>query len=256
MTKLFSLSAIALLTSLSTVATAASLDVHGDIKINGKTVIDAKGNVIQDQSHLINIDDYANAAPNRVVTLAAPVGENGIVSTYKMTYDETGREYKQEEFSDSKLVWSTTWENRTTTPLAQKRTTLSHWGENPIITTYQDEFTTSSSYPLEQIGVTMTRADIYTSEVLATNDPESSVGEITNSSDYQKLTIVNETSFKLGDTTIEECIIVTYNASWRNHTIQLEWGPTKTLQQVDEFRTFCKDYGLVQFGDYKATSAE
>ncbi|KJF89583.1 hypothetical protein [Photobacterium leiognathi] len=256
MTKLFSLSAIALLTSLSTAATAASLDVHGDIKINGKTVIDAKGNVIQDQSHLINIDDYANAAPNRVVTLTAPTDENGISKAYKIYYDETGREYKEDDFYNDKLVWSIKWEERTTTPLAHKRTVTKGSGDTTTTTSYKDEFTTSSSYPLAQIGVTMTRADIYTSEVLATDDPESSVGEITNSSDYQKLTIVDETSFKLGDTTIEECIIVTYNASWRNDTIKLEDGSSKTLLLKNEFRTFCKGYGLVQFGDYKATSAE
>ncbi|PSV38817.1 hypothetical protein C9J44_03210 [Photobacterium sp. GB-27] len=256
MTKLFPLSAIALLTGLSTAASAASLDVHGEIKINGKTVIDDKGNLIQDQSDLINIDDYANATPNRVVTLAAPVDENGIASTYKISYDETGREYKEEEFSNEKLVWSTTWEDRTTSPLAHKRTVLSDWGEAPIITTYKNEFTTSSSYPLAQIGVSMSRADIYTSTVLSTNDPKIEVGKITNKSDYQKLTVIDKTSFKMGDTTVEDCIIVTYNASWRNHAIQLEWGAIKTLQLVDEFRTFCKGYGLVQFGNFTAQSAE
>lgn len=242
MTKLFSLSAIALLTGLSTAASAASLDVHGEIKINGKTVIDDKGNLIQDQSDLINIDDYANAAPNRVVTLTAPVGESGIASSYKITYDETGREYKEEQFSDSKLVWSIKWEDRTTTPLAHKRTILSDWGgEDPITTTYQDEFTTSSAYPLARIGVNMTRADIYTSTVIATNHPDIEINSITNNSDYQKLTVIDKTSFKIGDTTVEDCIIVTMSASWT---------------QGDQFRTFCKDYGLVQFGDFTAKAAE
>ncbi|WP_060988831.1 hypothetical protein [Photobacterium leiognathi] len=242
MTKLFSLSAIALLTSLSTVATAASLDVHGDIKINGKTVIDAEGNVIQDQSHLINIDDYANATPNRVVMFSAPVNEDGTVPTYKFFYDETGREYKEENFIDNKLVWSIKWEERTTTPLAHKRTVLSDWGgEDPIITTYKDEFTTSSSYPLAQVGINMTRADIYKSTVISTNNPNIEINSVTNNLDYQKLTVVDKTSFKMGDTTLEDCIIVTMSASW---------------SQEDQFRTFCKDYGLVQFGDYKATSAE
>ncbi len=36
--------ALAITTSLSAGATAASLDVHGDIKVNGKTVIDSKVN--------------------------------------------------------------------------------------------------------------------------------------------------------------------------------------------------------------------
>ncbi|KJG02710.1 hypothetical protein [Photobacterium angustum] len=242
MTKLFPLSAIALLTGLSTAASAASLDVHGEIKINGKTVIDDKGNLIQDQSDLINIDDYANAAPNRVVTLTAPVGENGIASTYKITYDEKGREYKEESFTDNKLVWSIKWEERTTAPLAHKRTVLSDWGsEDPITTTYQDEFTTSSSYPLAQVGVSVTRADIYTSTVISTNNPDIEINSVTNNLDYQKLTVIDKTSFKMGDTTIDDCIIVTMSASWT---------------QGDQFRTFCKDYGLVKFGDFTAQAAE
>ncbi|KJG38882.1 hypothetical protein UA32_06350 [Photobacterium angustum] len=242
MTKLFSLSAIALLTGLSTAASAASLDVHGEIKINGKTVIDDKGNLIQDQSDLINIDDYANATPNRVVTFAAPVNEDGTVSTYKFFYDETGREYKEESFIDDKLVWSIKWEERTTTPLGHKRIVLSDWGyEEPIITTYKDEFTTSSAYPLARIGVNMTRADIYKSTVIATNNPDIEINSVTNNLDYQKLTVIDKTSFKMGDTTIEDCIIVTMSASWT---------------QGDQFRTFCKDYGLVQFGDFTAKAAE
>ncbi|WP_318432749.1 hypothetical protein [Photobacterium leiognathi] len=263
MTKLFSLSVIALLTGLSNVASAASLDVHGEIKVNGKTVIDDKGNVIQDQSHLINIDDYTNAVPNRVVTLVAPAEDSNSVTpansdtnrSYKIYYDDAGRSEQEEEFSNEKLVWSAKWEDRTTTPLAQKRTIFNHWGENPITTTYKDKFTTSSSYPLAQIGVSMTRADIYTSTVLATNNPEVEVGKVTNNSDYQKLTVIDKTSFNMGETVIEDCIIVTYNASWLNHEIK-EYNKIKTLQLTDEFRTFCKDYGLVQFGKFKAQSVE
>ncbi|WP_305420087.1 hypothetical protein [Photobacterium leiognathi] len=249
MTKLFSLSVIALLTGLSTVASAASLDVHGEIKVNGKTVIDDKGNVIQDQNHLINIDDYTNAAPNRVVTLTAPIDENGISKAYKIYYDETGREYKEDDFYNDKLVWSIKWEERTTTPLAHKRTVTNGWGDTTTTTSYKDEFTTSSSYPLAQIGVNMTRSDIYTSTVIDSNQSDVVVGSKIHNMDYQTLAVVDKTSFNMGETTIEDCIIVTYGASWM---IDYETGAKKP----DQIRTFCKGYGLVQFGDYKATSAE
>ncbi|MCG3864431.1 MULTISPECIES: hypothetical protein [unclassified Photobacterium] len=249
MTKLFPLSVIALLTGLSTAASAASLDVHGEIKVNGKTVIDAKGNLIQDQSDLINIDDYANAVPNRIVTLAAPVGEDGAVKVYKITYDETGRSYKEEDFYNNKLGWSIKWEDRTTTPPTHKRTVTNGWGDTTTTTSYKDEFTTSSSYPLAQIGISMARSDIYTSTVIDSNQPDLVVGSKINNMDYQTLTVVDKTPFNMGETIIEDCIIVTYNASWM---IDYETGAKKP----DQIRTFCKGYGLVQFGDYKATSAE
>ena len=67
MTKHFSLSVLAILASFS--VSAATLDVHGEIKVNGTTVIDAQGNLIQDKSDLIDLIDYFDAKPNSVVKL-------------------------------------------------------------------------------------------------------------------------------------------------------------------------------------------
>lgn len=234
MTKHFSLSILAILASFS--VSAATLDVHGEIKVNGKTVIDDKGNLIQDKSDLINIDDYTNAAPNSIISLIAPANKDGIVSTYKITYDETGRTSQEDEYSDDKLRWSAKWENRTVSPLTQQRTIMNGWGNTTITTTYKDEFTTSSSYPLAQIGISMTRSDIYTSTVIASNQPDVIPGSKLQNMDYQTLAVVDKTSYKSESTTIEDCIIVLQDASW---------------MQNAQVRTYCKDYGLVQFGDFK-----
>ncbi|MCG3886621.1 hypothetical protein I3271_18270 [Photobacterium leiognathi] len=248
MTKLFSLSAIALLTSLSTVATAASLDVHGDIKINGKTVIDAEGNVIQDQSHLINIDDYANAAANRVVTLVDPNLENGDTSTYKFYYDETGREYKEEISNNNTVIWSMEWKDRTTTPLANTsitiRTAINDDGNGNITTSStrkvaKNIFSTSTGYPLASIGTQMTRADVFTHEILEHTD-QTLVGKKTEESEYQKIVVLDRVSVKENGIEINDCILVQYESTW----------------SAPHLRTYCKNYGLVALSKYKLQSVE
>ncbi|PSV47142.1 hypothetical protein [Photobacterium sp. GB-36] len=245
MTKLFSLSAIALLTGLSTAASAASLDVHGEIKINGKTVIDDKGNLIQDQSDLINIDDYTNATPNRVVTLVAPNLENGYTRTYKFYYDETGRQSKEELLVNSKIMWLTEWTDRTTTPLANKKTTISYSYENGTTSEFKvvskNVFSTSSGYPLAKMGIDMSRADIYTSTILESTDQEA-IGQVTQATEYDTLSVIDKVSVKMENTVIEDCIVVRQGGSW--------------MTQGDQIRTYCKDYGLVQFDDFKVQSAE
>ena len=61
-----------MLSLFSVSSVAASLDVHGEIKINGKTVIDNKGQFVN-QSSLGTIDfsDYEIASPNKKITLEA-----------------------------------------------------------------------------------------------------------------------------------------------------------------------------------------
>ena len=59
--------------------TAGSLDVYGDIKVNGKTVIDAQGN-------------YVGSLPNQIdyIVLDSYFSEDGLKKTYKTTQTATG----------------------------------------------------------------------------------------------------------------------------------------------------------------------
>ncbi|MEC6898074.1 hypothetical protein [Photobacterium piscicola] len=239
MTKHFSLSVLAILASFS--VSAATLDVHGEIKINGKTIIDDKGNLIQDKSDLIYLDDYFNAKPNRVVTLNNINPNEHPDSTFTFRYDDKGREFKEEESRNSTVVWSMEWTDRQ--PMSNIIISYNKWinPNNPedqyeSTQTNKNEFTTSTRFPEVQIGITAARADIYTRTLLTSTDANDTIGTIEHVSEYQSLTVLEKNSYKSESNTIDDCIIVLQDASW---------------MQNAQVRTYCKDYGLVQFGDFK-----
>jgi hypothetical protein len=241
MTKHFSLSVLAILASFS--VSAATLDVHGEIKVNGTTVIDAQGNLIQDKSDLIDLNDYFNAKPDRVVTLKNINPNKYPDSTFTFHYDDKGQEYKEEESRNGTVIWSMEWKDRTDMSNIIER--INQWSsEDPdgnIIqhtqkTTYKNEFTTSTRYPEVQMGITAARGDIYTQELLTSNNTNHTIGAIEHVSEYQSLTVLEKNSYKSESTTIQDCIIVLQDGPW---------------MEKSQIRTYCKDYGLVQFGDYK-----
>ncbi|MCD9509954.1 hypothetical protein [Photobacterium phosphoreum] len=250
MTKHFSLSVLAILASFS--VSAATLDVHGEIKVNGTTVIDAQGNLIQDKSDLIDLIDYFDAKPNSVVKLNKINAKKNQDSTFTFHYDENGRESKEEEHIDNKLVWSMEWKDRTS--MSNTVVKYSNWSTE-YTTSSKNEFTLSTNHPITQIGITTARSDIYTTKLLESSNSNDPIGEIQKMNEYQYLTVLEKTSYKSESTTIEDCIIVLQDASWmlKPQEIMIPGSEhtSSILIKEPQIRTYCKDYGLVQFGDYK-----
>lgn len=238
MTKHFSLSVLAILASFS--VSAATLDVHGDIKVNGKTVIDDKGNLIQDKSNLIDYLDYFDAKPNSVVTLKSISLENRFSNFY---YDENGRQSKENQSTDGTITRSMEWKDRTDmSNIVEIFHQLSSEDLNGNViqhtqkTTHKNEFITSTGHPPVKMGITTARGDIYTQTLLTSTNENDIIGKIQQITEYQYLTVLEKTSYKSENINIEDCIIVLQDASWMDKA---------------QIRTYCKDYGLVQFGDFK-----
>ncbi|MCD9519248.1 hypothetical protein [Photobacterium phosphoreum] len=238
MTKHFSLSVLAILASFS--VSAATLDVHGEIKVNGKTVIDGKGNLIQNKSDLIDLDDYFNVKPNSIVTLKSISSEN---TTYNFYYDENGRQSKEDQSIDGTVTWSMEWKDRT--EMSNVVENISQWSSEDLDgniiqhtqkTTHKNEFITSTGHPPVKMGITTARGDIYTQTLLTSTNENDTIGKIQQITESQYLTVLDKTSYKSENINIEDCIIVLQDASW---------------MEVPQIRTYCKDYGLVQFGDFK-----
>ncbi|WP_256383901.1 hypothetical protein [Photobacterium toruni] len=241
MTKHFSLSILAILASFS--VSAATLDVHGEIKVNGKTVIDDKGNLIQDKSDLIDLDNYFNAKPNSIVTLNKINSAKNQDSTFTFHYDDKGRESKEEESKNGTVIWSMEWKDRTDMSNLVDNFSLTvsidadgNITEHRNKTTKKNEFITSTGHPPVKMGITTARGDIYTQTLLTSTNENDIIGKPQQITESQYLTVLEKTSYKSESTTIEDCIIVLQDASW---------------MQNAQVRTYCKDYGLVQFGDFK-----
>ncbi|SMY36189.1 hypothetical protein [Photobacterium andalusiense] len=255
MTKHFSLSVLAILTSFS--VSAATLDVHGEIKVNGKTVIDNKGNLIQDKSDLIDLDDYFDAKPNSIVTLKSISSENSIYNFY---YDENGRQSKETQSIDDTITWSMEWKDRK--DMSNTVVKYSKWvdpntpeNSHEMTETGKNEFTVSTSYPQTKVGITMARGDIYTYTIVESSEQNAPIGKAQQMNEYQYLTVLEKTSYKSEKTTIEDCIIVLQDASWMLKPQEIiipgsEYNPSVLIKEP-QIRTYCKDYGLVQVGDFK-----
>ncbi|WP_283392817.1 hypothetical protein [Photobacterium phosphoreum] len=235
----FVLSILAFIGSASFNSTAASLDVHGDIKINGKTVINAEGVFVE--SNTVNINDYFPTS-SKVVTLAAikkyyvdgsMVKDNHIS---KFHYEENGNIKKEETFINNELAFYTEWMNRT---------------ENSVDIVTNNEkvsikFDKITNYPLVKLGATASRMERYVSTITESVDPEDIDKEI-HFLDILSYTPIEKVNYTYGDgKVLNDCIVTTYEYIFN----------TEYSGSMKQARVLCKGIGTVSYNGYNLVSIE
>ncbi|MDO6543433.1 hypothetical protein [Photobacterium sanguinicancri] len=218
--------ALAITTSLSAGATAASLDVHGDIKVNGKTVIDSAGNLVQNKTNTINIADYQPSG-DAIINLKLMV--DGELQTYKIVY-AAGKQVSEEAATNGAVSWKMTWGDRTES--AMTVTTVN----GDCIDVVRNEFELSNAYAPVDLGHTTSRIDKFISTFASSTCKPELVDTKEHKTDIYLMTPLVKYDFKYGENkTVKDCILVNYSINGG--------AAYKT-------RTLCKGIGLVEFGSY------
>lgn len=218
-----------LITVTSFNLSAASLDVHGDIKINGKTIIDDTGKFVTQDDDLINYKAY-QPTEKKLVQLKHKYATDNFIFSFH--YDETGREYQEDEYKNGALKffikWGETKDNQKTTE------SENYWGNVP--TSYKATDTivlnTSNSAKIGQV-----LSDFSVVKRKYTEHSDSNL--INSESDLKTVTyftLVAKTTYDFKGETLTDCVIYEFDAQWMDDS---------------QIRTMCKGYGIVQMGDYE-----
>ncbi|MDO6496791.1 hypothetical protein [Photobacterium sanguinicancri] len=223
--------ALAITTSLSAGATAASLDVHGDIKVNGKTVIDSKGNLVQPAPAvdplLVDMAEY-EPAPNAKLTYQRTL--NGVVETSVISYED-GREVSTTITQPSgNVVWG-----------AER--VLQANGEVEVTTTTEVcvkmvrmNIEASSGFNPTTVGSTISRFDKFSSEILNSSCVDDVAGTISHEIELYHLVPLAKYDYQYGEgNTLKDCVFVELDVPWN--------------KDQHEYRTYCKGVGMVEYGD-------
>ncbi|MGR5151420.1 hypothetical protein [Photobacterium swingsii] len=233
--------ALAITTSLSAGATAASLDVHGDIKVNGKTVIDSKGNLVQPapepHPNLIDMADYQPKG-NAIITLQRTAWD-GAIEKLVMVY-ENGEYVKEETTKEGRVTFSQTWSERTADSVLVSKTN-EKCSENS-----RYDFSLTSGYSPIMLGESVSRIDMLTTTVLDTTCKDSMPGDKAEVNELYKITPYVKSDYNYGEgDTVKDCFVAQFEASW---------------SPKDQLRTYCKGVGPVELGEvdnpYKLVSIE
>lgn len=230
-----SLTLITLLVGLSTSVSAASLDVHGDIKVNGKVVIDAQGNVINNNNkESIDFSEYYKGKEG----IYKFKNRNNNLSSYEISYDKDGNDYKEIDLVNGVVMFSL--ERTEYTESSVKVTEYNGWNQsNPVTTVRKHESIVASSYPKMAFGNLYSKLESYTKIILETTLPTVNQNDITYETDVYQMSPISKTVFQLDSETLTDCLVVTLSSPWS-----------------DQGRTYCKGYGLVQFGSYTLTEID
>ncbi|MBP2698569.1 hypothetical protein [Photobacterium lucens] len=225
------------ISSLITVASfnlsAASLDVHGDIKINGKTVIDNTGKFVTQDDELIDFDAY-QPTEKKVIKLKQQDEENE--SIYTFYYDDTGYEYQETHYYDGELMFSLNWEKVSDNSRITKG--INNWS-TPTNYTATDTIKHDTSYSAK-LGDTIANFFVYDRAYTEHSD-STKLNKTDNIQEVVYLTPLVKTTYDFKGETLTDCVIYEFDAPWL---------------QDSQLRTICKGYGIVQFGDYKLEAIE
>ena len=184
---------------------AATLDVHGDIKINGTTVITNKGVVVSAGS--INLSKYLKSG-NGVVILEGveQKGDQKVNWKYEFTADET-HFLEDKETRDGVLSWHGKWSDFKD----MGNTLTTHYkgddGTECTVTNVQT-FNVSTGVSYANIGEMVSRIDSYerVSTYSCGRDENTSSGiEITEMTPYKL------TSWSNGDFSYDDCLVYSHN---------------------------------------------
>lgn len=224
-------SAICMLAALSvSSAYAGSLDVYGDIKVNGKTVINANGELTGSAANTITQQEYWNS--------------KGLKKTFKMTqrkenYSSGGRQTTMvngqqvdDQSTDGIIKYSYTWydvngqfesnwvnEEAYETPLKwTSKGYLANEDGSATGTWYQSGQTTRTWLGAEEpktVALNGVYIKQYQDVVSSCGGTEQTCayGEPTTSNVTELVTVLGKMSYKSGDVAYDDCFVAQYNNS-------------------------------------------
>ena len=224
-------SAICVLAALSvSSAYAGSLDVYGDIKVNGKTVINANGELTGSAANTITQQEYWNS--------------NGLKKTFKMTqrnesYSSSGRRTEiwhgqqiQDNTTDGVIKYAYSWynsegvfqsnwiaEERYQTPLKWTRTGYladeSGTASGNVYTSQQTERMWLGATEPQTVALNSVYMKQYqdVSSSCSGAEPTCAFEEPTTRNVTELVTVLGKMSYKSGDVTYDDCFVTQYNNS-------------------------------------------
>lgn len=235
------LSALISATLSSTNAFAASLDVHGEIKVNGNTVINENGQLVAPQAGLptFSVAEYlgpVNVILYQEITTTNEDSENNAYIEQVISTVGADGSYSREWYNDNELVW-------------QYQETLTDNGYT-YVSGPSDEcsgtITVNTTVPLaESFQQGLSYAHLTTE-----NTTDSCYGESNSTDEYRSIyTVIGTTSYQLEASTLEQCILVN-NTSYTSSSSRYSWSadPNEnyiSINQSTSLLTYCKDVGLV-----------
>ena len=235
--------------SVMSSAQAAVLDVHGEIKINGKTVINDKGVVVSSDS--IDLEKYFSTNANGVAILEGTQTakiDNGYPeyeedAEYKevpVKYEFTtsgGHFVKQVVNTNNVITWQAEWKDFT----ENSNTSIIYDEWDGCTVTSENTFTLAGSAltGTTSIGQTRTQLDLYDS-VSTHKCPDSEATTTTTSSntDFKRYIPLALVEFKNNDLSYPECLVVFYDAL-----------------DSSSVRTYCAGVGVVEIQNIDENNA-
>ena len=230
------------LTALSVMvsAHAATLDVHGDIKINGTTIITNKGVVVSTGS--INIQKYMKSG-NGVAIL------EGVEQEAKVKYEFTANAthfIEDKETKDDVVEWHGKWSDFTETSNSLTTYHKDQDGTDCKIIKTQT-FKLSSAIPNASIGQKVSRIDIF--------DVASSTNTCYSKPvSYSSIEVIEMTPYKLikwtnGNESYDDCLVHAYSRGPNQRQIRTSCvgvGPVE-ISHLDSWGSVTRTLKLTSF---------
>lgn len=202
--------------SVMSVANAATLDVKGEIKIDGKVVIDSQGRVLS--PGLVDINAYMKGARG-ITTLTA---DNLEGQSYTIVLTDDGIKNSSEfDYNNGELDWAGEWFD------GDLNRTYNSWNKcSPTNTTEPQQYI---PYPFLKVGSTGENLSAYkqTSKSNCDDvaDKEQTVQEV------ESISLLAKLSYQADEFDFDDCILVEQVRSWG---------------RVD-LKTYCLGQGLVEY---------
>ncbi len=222
--------------SVMSAVNAATLDVKGEIKIDGKVVIDPQGNLLSPD--LIDINAYRESVKGITILTA----NNLEGQSYVIVNTSDGLKNNSEfDYKNGELEWAGEWFDG-----ELNRTQNNH---NECFPTNTTEHLRNAPYPSIKIGSTGTALSEYRTKSQNVCDGADK-DEVVQ--DIESISLLAKTSYQQDEFNFDDCILVEQIRSWG---------------RID-LKTYCLGQGLVEYttnyrngGDnpsieYKLTSVE
>lgn len=211
------------MTALSVISTvsAATLDVKGEIKIDGKVVIDQQGHLITPD--LVDINAYMKSVSGITTLMATDIAEEShtIVTTSDGLKNRSEFEYRNGELS-----WAGEWFD------GELTRTQNPW--NTCSPTNTLESLQWIPYPLMKVGSTGSNLSEYNIKSKSTCDDVVDKDKIER--EIESMSLLAKTTYQQGGFDFDDCILVEQVRSWG---------------RID-LKTFCLGQGFVAFvPDYR-----
>ncbi|PKF63141.1 hypothetical protein CW745_06910 [Psychromonas sp. psych-6C06] len=207
--------------SVMSVTHAATLDVKGEIKIDGKVVFDQQGKLVS--PNLIDINAYIKS-PKGIAILTATNIE-GQEHTIVLT-DDGMKNSSEFDYNNGELEWAGEWFD------GELNRIQNSWDKcSPTRTT---EALQNIPYPSLKIGNTGSNFAKY--KVYAKNSCETDADKNETVQDIESISLLAKLNYQQGQFNFDDCILVEQTRSWG---------------RVD-LKTFCLGQGLVEYKtDYR-----